>query len=347
VTLVSFGNIPTEAQTRWMDDVSGIDFRPTAFRLEWMQESGEDLAASAEYLRSVIDETRPDILHLSQFNYGALKTSVPKIVVAHSDVAGWFQAVHGAEKDTAWLREYRRTVSDGLNGADAVVAPSDWMLRSVQRNYHVSAPASVIHNGRSPGLFNPLISKDDYIASMGRVWDVGKNAVLLTQIEAPALVYLAGENHAPNQGGTAPAARDRRLVYRGVLDERQLQHLLSRAVIYVATSQYEPFGLALVEAALSRCAILASDIPSCGATQSATSRAMIQEVWNASCVHYIATGSCAFPMESWLMTMRSATTVRTRWWTDTSSYTARWYRGRRWRHEASTGYPILRAFAGL
>jgi glycogen synthase len=262
VTLVSFGNIPTEAQTRWMDDVSGIDFRPTAFRLEWMQESGEDLAASAEYLRSVIDETRPDILHLSQFNYGALKTSVPKIVVAHSDVAGWFQAVHGAEKDTAWLREYRRTVSDGLNGADAVVAPSDWMLRSLQRNYQVSAPASVIHNGRSPGFFNPLISKDDYIASMGRVWDVGKNAVLLTQIEAPALVYLAGENHAPNQGGTAPAARDRRLVYRGVLDERQLQHLLSRAVIYVATSQYEPFGLALVEAALSRCAILASDIPS-------------------------------------------------------------------------------------
>jgi len=41
-----------------------------------------------------------------------------------------------------------------------------------------------------------------------------------------------------------------------------MQHLLSRARVYVATSQYEPFGLSLVEAALSRCAILASDIAS-------------------------------------------------------------------------------------
>ena len=37
---------------------------------------------------------------------------------------------------------------------------------------------------------------------------------------------------------------------------------LARAGIYAATSQYEPFGLAPVEAALSRCAIVASDIPS-------------------------------------------------------------------------------------
>ena len=45
-------------------------------------------------------------------------------------------------------------------------------------------------------------------------------------------------------------------------DERQITQTLARAGIYAATSQYEPFGLAPVEAALSRCAIVASDIPS-------------------------------------------------------------------------------------
>jgi glycogen synthase len=44
-------------------------------------------------------------------------------------------------------------------------------------------------------------------------------------------------------------------------DERQITETLARAGIYAATSQYEPFGLAPVEAALSRCAIVASDIP--------------------------------------------------------------------------------------
>jgi glycosyltransferase involved in cell wall biosynthesis len=37
--------------------------------------------------------------------------------------------------------------------------------------------------------------------------------------------------------------------------------LFARSSIYAATSRYEPFGLALVEAALSRCAIVANDIP--------------------------------------------------------------------------------------
>jgi glycosyltransferase involved in cell wall biosynthesis len=37
---------------------------------------------------------------------------------------------------------------------------------------------------------------------------------------------------------------------------------MSHAAIYIATSKYEPFGLAPLEAALSGCAILANDIPS-------------------------------------------------------------------------------------
>jgi glycosyltransferase involved in cell wall biosynthesis len=59
-----------------------------------------------------------------------------------------------------------------------------------------------------------------------------------------------------------------------------LQHLLSRASIYVASSRYEPFGLALLEAALSRCAILANDIPS------------FRELWGDS-IRYFETNDAA------------------------------------------------------
>jgi len=54
----------------------------------------------------------------------------------------------------------------------------------------------------------------------------------------------------------------------------QLQHLYGRAAMYIAPSRYEPFGLALVEAALSRCAIIASDIPS------------FREIWGTTAFYF-------------------------------------------------------------
>src|SRR5690348_2120064 len=97
VTLVSFGEIPAPAQIAWMDGLRGLDYRPTAFRLEWMQESEDDIAASSEYLASVVSEVKPDILHLGQFCYGNLPIEIPRVVVAHSDVTSWWVAVRGDE----------------------------------------------------------------------------------------------------------------------------------------------------------------------------------------------------------------------------------------------------------
>src|ERR1700733_9284337 len=78
VTLVSFGEIPEPRQLVWTEGLRNFDFRPTAFRLEWMQDSAEDVVDSSDYLRNVIDETRPDVIHLNQFCYGRLKVGIPK-----------------------------------------------------------------------------------------------------------------------------------------------------------------------------------------------------------------------------------------------------------------------------
>jgi len=264
VTLVSFGDIPGPEQTEWMDGLANLDYRPTAFKLEWMQDCEADLAASAEYLESIVRESKPDLLHLSQFYYGALKCHVPRIVVAHSDVVSWWMAVRQQEPpDSDWTRWYRAAVSRGIAKADAVVAPSKWMLEQVALHYAKPSSGSVINNGRSPLLFNPHVSKDQLIMTVGRLWDSGKNASLLLQQQMPAPVTIAGSERHPESKGTALDARDARhgVHFEPHRNEKQLIQLFARAPIYAATSRYEPFGLAPLEAALSRCAIVASDIP--------------------------------------------------------------------------------------
>jgi len=147
VTLVSFGNIPTPAQTRWMEALENFDYRPTAFKLEWMLDSEADMAASAQYLQAVIEETRPDLLHLSQFYYGSLDCDLPRVVIAHSDVVSWWMSVHAKEPpETDWLRWYRQVVQRGLQQATAVIAPSQWMLDQVSVYYGTPVHGVVIYN---------------------------------------------------------------------------------------------------------------------------------------------------------------------------------------------------------
>jgi glycogen synthase len=266
VTLVSFGEIPAPRQTAWMDRLSGVDFRPTGFRLEWMQDAEHDIQVSSEYLASIVREVRPDILHLNQYCYGSLDVDVPRIVVAHSDVVSWWVAVHGDEPgESRWINWYRGVVTRGLAVAHAVVAPSHWMLNAVCGYYGRPTNATVIYNGRNPNAFNPHITKEEYVVSVGRLWDGGKQVSLLRDIESPLPVYVAGsEDHpeSPTRGVKRRAHRAKSLHFKGTQDEAQLRHLYSRASIYAATSRYEPFGLAPLEAALSRCAILANDIAS-------------------------------------------------------------------------------------
>ncbi|MGZ4789745.1 MAG: glycosyltransferase, partial [Terriglobales bacterium] len=181
VTLVSFGEIPTAAQCQWLEGLRNVDLRATAFRLEWMQSSQDDLRASSEFLESLVRETRPDLLHLSQYCYGALKVDVPKIVVGHSDVISWWVAVHGQEPpEDEWIREYCDVVRAGLTEADVVVAPSRWMLDQLREHHGTIRQGVVIYNGRNPALFNPHVSKEDLVLAVGREWDRAKQVSLLT-----------------------------------------------------------------------------------------------------------------------------------------------------------------------
>jgi glycogen synthase len=268
VTLVSFGNLPSLGQTEWIEqlpepDSARLAYFPTAFKLEWMQDSAADLEASAEFLLGVIRETEPDLLHLNQFYYGALECDLPRLVVAHSDVVSWWWVVHGqAPPPSPWMSWYREVVARGLQHATAVIAPSRWMLAEVERRYGRLRRGLTVHNGRSPWLFNPHRTKDTSIVTVGRLWDAGKNAALILREPMPAPVCIAGSESHPQAKGKSFSRGSSGVRLESHMSERRIVELFSRAGIYAALSQYEPFGLAPVEAALSRCAIVASDIPS-------------------------------------------------------------------------------------
>jgi glycosyltransferase involved in cell wall biosynthesis len=278
ITLVSMGQIPSLEQLDWLEGLSNVSYHPTAFRLEWMQDAQADLEESSEFLRSLIKEVKPDLLHFNQYYYGILDSSLPRLIVAHSDVVSWWVSVHGAEPpDSEWIRQYRENVTRGLAAADLVVAPSQWMLEQILRIYgHKRRRMAVVYNGRDPKLFLPNLEKEDFAISVGRLWDAGKQACLLLRDDLPVKTLLVGSEQSP-EGVIARAqslGRLPELQMLGVQSESQLRQLFGRAAIYVATSRYEPFGLAPLEAALSGCALITNDIPT------------FREIWGDDAVYF-------------------------------------------------------------
>jgi glycogen synthase len=243
-------------------------------RLEWMDDPWEDVDATGAWLLEVAAEFQPDLVHLNDYSHALLPWTQPVLVVAHSCVATWWRAVKGERVPTRYS-EYLRRVRAALRRADAVVAPTFAFRKQLTREHGHAWDAVVIPNGRSDEAFQPG-EKDAKILSAGRLWDEAKNLRLLDDI-APELAWpaaVAGEPALPN---VRPFA-SRSLRKLGQLDEFVMAEELSRAGIYAAPALYEPFGLAVLEAALSGCALVLSDLPT------------FRESWEG-CARFVPPGS--------------------------------------------------------
>jgi len=281
VTLVSFGEIPLPHQTSWMEHLHGLTYHPTAFRLDWMEEGQHDFNDSSAFLTALVRDLKPDLLHLNHLCYGSLAVETPRLVVAHGDVVSWWKSVHGRDpKESRWLGWYRQAVARGLSRADAVVAGTVWMLDTISACYAEPRRGSVIYNGRNPIFFNPYVSKEESVLAVGRMLDAGKQVSLLTQHNHPLPVCIVGSEtpaesfKTPIRADVKIALDEIRIALKGPQTEAQMRNLYSRASIYAATSRYEPIGLSAVEAAFSRCAIVANDIPS------------FREVWGNAALYF-------------------------------------------------------------
>jgi glycosyltransferase involved in cell wall biosynthesis len=281
VTLVSFGDILLPEQTVWMELLHGLEYRPTAFRLEWMDGAPQDLPESSEFLADLVREVRPDLLHLHQFCHGDLPVDVPRVVMAQGDLISWAEAVQGCTpKPSRWMKWYRDTILRGIAAADAVVAPSACMLDTVISTYGRPRRAAIIYPGRNPIFFNPYVSKEDSVLSVGRLLDAGKQVLLLTQHPQPLSVCIVGADQTvplprvPIRADVKVSTDQSCVAVRGAQTEAQLRALYSRAAVYAATARYDPLGMAALDAAFSRCAIVANDIPS------------FREVWGDAALYF-------------------------------------------------------------
>jgi glycogen synthase len=258
VRLASMGPAPSEAQLAEVSRVPGIDLRVGAYALEWMPGAWPDVDAASAWLLELERDFAPDIVHLNGFCHAVLPWRAPVLVVAHSCVYSWWEAVHGTTPPAEW-EEYRRRVANGLAAAAAVVAPSRAMRDAVVRHYRARADVMVIPNGRD-ALEGVPTGREPRIFAAGRIWDPAKNIAALEDV-APDVTWpivVAGDTEA---AGVAPT-RLRHVTSLGRVAPADVFAWMRRSAIYAFPARYEPFGLSVLEAALCGCALVLGDIPS-------------------------------------------------------------------------------------
>ena len=264
VCLVSFGREPNPDQEGFVEEArdnftSWFVFISMPYPLEWMP--GETLIAESTLaLGKLIQSYQPDLLHFNQYCYGSIKCNIPKLVVAHSDVISWWYECRGVQPPAdEWHALYHSVVSDGLASADRVIAPSNWQMRQLEKHYGYRAGSGiVIYNGTNEGQHSG--ERHLQAVTAGRMWDIAKNLEILELARLHMTVYVAGATKLDDQG-TKLGDISGSVQQLGQLGHSELQTLFAESAIYIAPSLYEPFGLAPLEAARQKCALVLSDIP--------------------------------------------------------------------------------------
>jgi glycogen synthase len=255
IVLVAMGGEPSADRRREARALSNVTLIGSGLKLEWMPEPEADLRQAADVLLAVEAECRPDVVHINGYANAAAGFAAPVIAVAHSCVPSWWRACRHETAPPEW-DGYRRRLRAGIAAADCVVAPTHAFLRSFIEANGAPARSRAIYNGRDPRRYRPGAKRPVALAA-GRLWDEAKNIDGVCRAAALLRhpVAVAGDGF---RAGCAPA--NVRLL--GKLDPAALAAQMVEAAVFLAPVRYEPFGLAVLEAALSGCALVLGDIPS-------------------------------------------------------------------------------------
>jgi glycosyltransferase involved in cell wall biosynthesis len=277
VALVSFGQTPSIHQLNdsarlYQAFPHNFLYEASTVPLEWMPQNKRAYIDGEGLLVRVARDFGADVFHSNQFCFGRLPISIPTVITAHSDVLSWAEACRpGGLKKSTWLSSYLTLVGDGILAADVITAPTRWMLAALNRNFVARSTQRVIMNGRTIDSVRDPSKKVLQAVSIGRLWDEGKNVSILAAIKSPVPIAIAGDTRS-EQDDPSPYAPH--LTFAGSLGEREIVKLLSSSSIYIATSTYEPFGLAPLEAGLCGCALLCNDISS------------FREIWQDAALYF-------------------------------------------------------------
>jgi glycosyltransferase involved in cell wall biosynthesis len=256
--LAVLGPAPDEEQRAAAGGVPGLKLVETGLALDWLAEDGRALREASEAISALAKSEGVDLVQLNTPALAAqARFAVPVIAVQHSCVATWWEAVRGTPlpEDFEWRTAL---VRQGLHKADLVAAPTAAFGESVRRVYGLPESPWTVHNGRTP-LPVREGAGHDFAFTAGRLWDEGKNIATVDRAAAglPIPVRAAGPLKGPNG---AEVIFDH-LHCLGQIGEAELADWLSARPVFVSAALYEPFGLAVLEAAAAGCPLILSDIP--------------------------------------------------------------------------------------
>jgi glycosyltransferase involved in cell wall biosynthesis len=244
-TLATLGPSPGADQRTEAAAIPGCTLVDTFLPLDWTARNDADVAAAAGALGQLARDAGVQTAHLHTPALAAFDWPVPVVAVAHSCVGTWWQAVHNtpAQQDFRWRMAL---MADGLRRAGAVIAPSQAMADLLRSVYSAARPIDIVHNGLPPVRVTPAV-RDGGVLTAGRLWDAGKNMAVLDQAAGRlgAPVDAAGPLRGPDDACFTP----RHLNAVGNLSHAALRDAMAGAAVFAAPSVYEPFGLAVLEAA--------------------------------------------------------------------------------------------------
>ncbi len=116
-----------------------------------------------------------------------------------------------------------------------------------------------VHNGRAPSAMAGVSAPAPHAFTAGRLWDSVKNTDVLDRAAArlPAPFRAAGPSIGPHGETVLPKHLD----LLGDLSAANMAAELAARPVFVSAASFEPFGLAVLEAAQASCALVLSDIP--------------------------------------------------------------------------------------
>ena len=245
------------AQRREAEALRGVRLVQTGLPLDWTATDPAALAHASMKLTALAALTGASAVHLhAPALVGAQPWPVPVVAVAHSCVGTWWRAVRGGDLPDD-LRWRTAAAAAGLHDAAAVIAPTAAHATLLEEVYG-PVPAQVVHNGRDPPPL-PGGPRHRSVLTAGRLWDEGKDTARLDRAAAGlgAPVRAAGPVQGPDGGAAVFANLD----LLGTLDPAGMATAYAGATVFASMARYEPFGLAVLEAAQAGMALVLSDLP--------------------------------------------------------------------------------------
>ncbi|WP_159800820.1 glycosyltransferase [Flavobacterium sp. MK4S-17] len=274
IHLMAMGSLVNSEQQQQLEQLKGINFYESNYKVEWMENPWEDISMAKQWISSVYSKVNPDIIHFNTFGHVAGDWDCPVVSVFHFCLQTRWSAITGKTSTPDDLKRYRKAVKEALTSACVIVAPTAAILKDAEKIYPVlkHKHKEVIYNGRDTPEFS-ITEKEPGILTAGRKINDAKNICLLTDVadDLNWPVYIAGTHNCPEEDEDNEA---KNINYLGRLPSKVLQDYMKKASLFVMPAKYEPFGLAVLEAAKAGCALALGDIPT------------FREIWGDAAVYF-------------------------------------------------------------